>query len=249
MQQSGFSPKKFDHYKSDIHYFYMHCQHKKTTMSIPVRDAKIYVKELQQIVIGYETKGTTILFSIQEVIQGNVPFIRFELVTDKWFITPPDQPRALNKRRADIYIDLNRSGDLIRICETVYGNHPNTRVDDCPGLRPGFYPTGLEQGPKILPKGYNCFRAPIFNASFDISELNTRLRPIGAEFFIDYEENDETHLYRFDTPALHFALRAPIWLKEQETAVQNKWIIDIDIKCIKAILDCIKRIAAASLSS
>jgi hypothetical protein len=220
-------------------------QQKKANMSVPVRDAKIYVEELGQIVIGYETKGTTILLSVQEVVQGNVPFIRFELVTDKWLITNPRSPRALSKRRADIYIDLNKSGDLIRMCETIDRNHPGTRVDDCPGLSSSFYPNGFEQGPKSLPRGYNCFRAPVFDASFDIRDLNTQLRPVGAEFFVDYEENDETHWYRFDTPALHFALRAPIWLKEQEVAVQNKWIIDIDITCIRALLDCIKRIAAA----
>ena len=93
-----------------------------------------------------------------------------------------------------------------------------------------------------MPQGFNCFRAPIIDASLTIKELNTRLKPIRAEFFIDYEVSDVTHLYKFDTPALHFALRAPSWLTEQKRVDQSSWTIHVDVKCVKAILNCIRGI-------
>lgn len=231
-----------------VDYSYMLTHWKDATMYVPVRDAKIYVEELGKIVIGYETKGTTMLLSVGEVNHSNLgkdAYVCFSMTTDKWLITSPRSPAALSKKRADIYIDLSKADDLVRMCEKIDKNHPEIEVADCPGLKSSFFPNGLEEGPKKLPRGYNCFRAPIADASFDIKELNMRLKPVCAEFFIDYEINDVTHWFQFTTPALHFALRAPTWLKEQTRVEQSEWVIYIDIKCEKAIMNCIKAIRAS----
>lgn len=218
-------------------------------MDVPVRDAKIYVDILGQIVIGYETKGTTMLLSVgEEKITSDeeiIDCICVKLITDEWFITQPRSPRALTKRRADIYISLEEVNDVIKMLKKIDRNHPGLRASDCPGFRPSFFPSGLEEGPKILPKGFNCFRAPLLDASLQIKELNTTLKPISGEFFIDYEESDRTHWYRFTTPALHFAMRAPRWSKTHEQIDQNEWTIYIDVKCEKAMIECIRRIASS----
>lgn len=217
-------------------------------MSVKVRDAKIYIKELDKIVIGYEPKGTIMQFSVKEIKNGDGGIIRFELDSDKWLIIAPNQPRALLRNRIDIYIDLALAKELIKTFETIDSHYPGLKISDCAGLRSSFFPDGFEKGPKKLPQGFNSFRAPIIGVTLEIHELNVKLQSPGGEIFIDYEENDETHWYKFSTPALHFAVRAPSWNKQSLSISQNKWIIDVNVKCERAILEALRNISMVETS-
>ncbi|MFX1538474.1 MAG: hypothetical protein ACFFDI_30140 [Promethearchaeota archaeon] len=219
-------------------------------MAVQVRDAKIYVDILGEIVIGYQTKGTNMLLSLQEdkhiIGNKNVDCVSLTLTTDEWHIVQPRNPNALHKRRADIYIGLENVEDVIIMLEKIDKKYPNMKISDCPDFRQSFFPTNLEEGPTKLPQGFNCFRSSILDAKLKIKEINTVLQPPDGEFFIDYEKSDKSHWYQFSTPALHFAIRSPRWLKSKREIDYNKWKIYIDIKCIKAMLDCVQKIGMSS---